>query len=55
MLNKIVDFNYIPSKNVYTPVCSIPVMRISFHSILQPWEFFYATLWDVILHGIGWH
>ena len=36
-------------------VYSILVMRNSFHSILQPWEFLYATFWDVILHGIGWH
>ena len=36
-------------------VYSVLVMRNSFHSILQPWEFLYATFWDVILHGIGWH
>ena len=51
MLNKIVDFNYIICITVYI----ILVMRNSFHSILQPWEFLYATFWDVILHGIGWH
>ena len=54
MLNKMVDFNYIPS-NICITVYSVLVMRNSFHSILQPWGFLYATFWDVILHGIGWH
>ena len=57
MINEMVDFDHIPSKRhvICITVYSILVMRNSFHSILQPWEFFYATLWDAILHGIGWH
>ena len=53
MINEMVDFNHIPYVICIT-VYSILVMLDSFHSILQPWEFFYATLWDAILHGIGW-